>query len=65
VFFGQYLKAAELFSRLCAEAPFNFKSNNAPQKVDVLGRPLRLSLSKKKKRTLVNVRLLEPCFTEP
>lgn len=37
VFFAQFLKAAELFSRLCAEAPFNFKSNNAPQKVDVLG----------------------------
>jgi hypothetical protein len=37
VFFAQFLKAGELFSRLSAGAPFAFKSNNAPEIVDVLG----------------------------
>ena len=37
VFFAQFLKAGGLFSRLCAGAPFAFKSNNASQIVDVLG----------------------------
>jgi len=37
VFFAQFLKAGGLFSRLCASAPFAFKSNNAPEIVDVLG----------------------------
>jgi hypothetical protein len=37
VFFAQFLKAGGLFSRLCTDAPFAFKSNNAPQRVDVLG----------------------------
>ena len=38
MFFGQFLKAGELFSRLCADAPFEFTSPNAPQVPDVLGR---------------------------
>ena len=37
VFFAQFLKAAELFSRFCADAPFGYKSNNAPEVRDVLG----------------------------
>jgi Transposase DDE domain group 1 len=37
VFFGQFLKASELFGRLCADAPLEFKSNNAPDAVDVVG----------------------------
>lgn len=37
VFFAQFLRAGELFCRLCADAPFPFTSNNAPQIVDVLG----------------------------
>ena len=37
VFFAQFLKANELFSRLCADAPLKFKSNNAPEVTDVLG----------------------------
>lgn len=37
VFFAQFLKANELFTRLCADAPFDYKSNNAPLVTDVLG----------------------------
>ena len=37
VFFAQFLKAGELFSRLCADAPLCFRSNNAPAVRDVLG----------------------------
>lgn len=37
VFFAQFLKANELFTRLCADAPFGYKSNNAPEVTDVLG----------------------------
>lgn len=37
VFFAQFLKANELFTRLCADAPFKYKSNNAPETADVLG----------------------------
>ena len=37
VFFAQFLKVAELFSRFCADAPFGYKSNNAPEVRDVLG----------------------------
>jgi Transposase DDE domain group 1 len=37
VFFAQFLNAGELFSRLCADAPFQFTSPNAPQVPDVLG----------------------------
>ncbi|MEI6035865.1 MAG: hypothetical protein WCS65_16485 [Verrucomicrobiae bacterium] len=37
VFFAQFLKGAELFSRFCADAPFGYKSNNAPEVRDVLG----------------------------
>jgi hypothetical protein len=37
VFFAQFLKAGGLFSRLCADAPFEFTSPNAPQVSDVLG----------------------------
>ena len=37
VFFAQFLKANQLFTRLCADAPFDYKSNNAPEVIDVLG----------------------------
>jgi hypothetical protein len=37
IFFAQFLKANQLFTRLCADAPFEFKSNNAPTATDVLG----------------------------
>ncbi len=37
VFFAQFLKANELFTRLCADAPFEYKSNNAPTATDILG----------------------------
>ena len=37
VFFAQFLKANGLFTRLCADAPFDYKSNNAPDVTDVLG----------------------------
>jgi hypothetical protein len=37
VFFAQFLRTGELFSRLCAEGPFGFNSNNAPEVVDVVG----------------------------
>lgn len=37
VFFAQFLKATELFSRFCADAPFGYKSPNAPKARDVLG----------------------------
>ena len=37
VFFAQFLKANELFTRLCADAPFAYKSNNAPEVINVLG----------------------------
>jgi hypothetical protein len=37
VFFAQFLKANELFTRLCADAPFEYKSNNAPAITNVLG----------------------------
>ncbi len=37
VFFAQFLKANGLFSGLCADAPFSYKSNNAPKVTDVLG----------------------------
>jgi DDE family transposase len=37
VFFAQFLRAGELFSRFCADGAFDFRSNNAPEVVDVLG----------------------------
>jgi hypothetical protein len=37
VFFAQFLNAGELFSRLCADAPLQFTSPNAPPVPDVLG----------------------------
>lgn len=37
VFFAQFLKASELFSRLCADAPLEYESNNAHAKTDILG----------------------------
>lgn len=37
VFFAQFLRAGERFSGLCADAPFGFRSNNAPEISDVLG----------------------------
>lgn len=37
VFFAQFLKASELFSRFCSDAPFKFTSNNAPTVIEVLG----------------------------
>jgi hypothetical protein len=37
VFFAQFLNAAELFTRLCADAPLTFGSPNAPRVADVLG----------------------------
>jgi hypothetical protein len=37
VFFAQFLRAGGLFSRLCADGPFGFRSNNAPEVVEVLG----------------------------
>lgn len=37
VFFAQFLKAGELFTQLCEDAPFNYTSNNAPNVKDVLG----------------------------
>ena len=37
VFFAQFLRTGELFSRLCDDGAFGFNSNNAPEVVDVLG----------------------------
>lgn len=37
VFFAQFLRASELFKRLCGDAPFRLTSNNAPEAVDLLG----------------------------
>src|SRR3954452_18311444 len=37
VFFAQFLEANGLFSGLCGDAPFSYKSNNAPKVTDVLG----------------------------
>lgn len=45
VFFAQFLQANELFSGLCADAPFEYKSNNAPEVRDVLGSLLLSVLS--------------------
>ena len=45
VFFAQFLQASELFQRFCAEAPLEYKSNNAPEKTDVLGTCLLSILS--------------------
>ena len=37
IFFVDFLKTAELFDVWTEECPLSYKSNNAPQKVDVLG----------------------------
>jgi hypothetical protein len=37
VFFAQFLKANELFTRLSADAPFEYRSNNSPGTTNVLG----------------------------
>ena len=44
VFFAQFLRPCELFSPLCADGPFGFRSNSAPEVVDVLGTLLLLSI---------------------
>ncbi len=37
VFFAQFLKASEIFSRYCEDAPLHYQSNNAPSATDILG----------------------------
>lgn len=44
-FFANFLQAGDLFAPLCAEAPFDYTSPNAPSPADVLGSALLSILS--------------------